>query len=195
MCRMLAHLIMLLLDIFLHNLSHALIMLSTPWACSVQVHRKYIVLVSKSLSHERFNSSPWISYNQFVPWCFLTHKVKFFLFNLPPKEHGMYWRRIISVTSCRNDCVVLFKSNPPGIVPNTHKFLFSISALGPQISRFTFPSCFKGIVSDRTVSLHLALSLRRAAGTARMHSSSARPASALQGFFLNSFHSAQTNNS
>lgn len=51
--------------------------------------------------------------------------------------------------------MVLFKSNPLGIVPNTHKFLFSVSALGPQISHFTFPSCFKGIVSDRTMPLHL----------------------------------------
>lgn len=195
MCRMLAHLIMLLFDIFLHNLSHALIMLSSLWACSVQAHRKYIVLVSKSLAHECFNSSPWIFYNQFVTWCFLTHKVKFFSFNSPPEEHGLYWSRIISVTSCRNDCVVLFKSNLPGIVPNTHKFLFSISALGPQISHFTFPSHFKGIVSDRTMSLHLALSLHRAAGTARMHSFSARPAAALQDLFLNSFHSAQINNS
>lgn len=172
---------MLLFDIFLHNLSHALIMFSTLWACSV--HRKFIVLVSKSLPHECFNSSPWIFYNQFVTWCFHTHKVKFFSFNLPPKEHGVYWSRIISVTSCRNDCVILFKSNPPGIVPNTHKFLFSVSALGPQISHFIFPSCFKGIVSDRTMSLHLALSLQRAAGTALMHSSAARPASA-QGYSL-----------
>lgn len=130
-----------------------------PWLCSVpfelcsvQAHRKYIVLVSKSLPHECSNSPPWICYNQFVPWCFLTHKVKF-LFNLPPKEHGTHWSGIMSVTSCRNDCVALCKSNPPGIVPNPHKILLYISALGPHISCLTFPSCCQGIVSDRTVSL------------------------------------------
>jgi len=82
------------------------------------------VLVSKSLPHESSNSPPWIFYNQFFPWCFLTYKEKFSLFNLPPKEHGMYWSRIRSVTSCQNDRVVLRKPNPPGIVPNPHKFLF-----------------------------------------------------------------------
>lgn len=131
-----------------------------PWLClvpfelcSVQAHRKHIVLVSKSLPHECSNSPPWIFYNQFVPWCFLKHKVKFFLFNLPPKEHGMYWNRITSVTSCWNDCVVSCKQNPPGIVPNPHKLLYCVPALGPHISRFTIPSCFKGIVSDRTMLL------------------------------------------
>lgn len=131
-----------------------------PWLCSVpfelcsvQVHRKHIVLVSKSLPHECSNSPPWIFYNQFVPWCFLKHEVKFFLFNLPPKEHGMYWSRITSVTSCWNDCVVSCKQNPPGIAPNPHKLLYCVPALGPHISRFTFPSCFKGIVSDRTMLL------------------------------------------
>lgn len=48
------------------------------------------MLVSKSLPHECFNSSPWIFYNQFVTWCFLTHKVKFFSYLIHPQKSMGY---------------------------------------------------------------------------------------------------------
>lgn len=124
MCHMLVHEMTLLFDIFLHNCSYALIMLSVCFElCSLQNPRKHIVFVSKSLPHECSNTPPWIMYNQFVPWCFFTHTKKYFLLNLTPKEHGTYWSKIIFVASCWNDCVVLCKSDPPGIVPDPQEVL------------------------------------------------------------------------